>query len=141
MAKNNRGSSLLMVMFFSCIMSLMVLGVWRNTMHTLEASLAHVEYGQIISSTEGLLHCALELGVENYGTLMQRTQEVSLDFPAWFSQQGRSYKGKVYFNARKKHLEVRATLVYRGKIVCVMRCSLKNAPEGMYVIEAWAIDS
>lgn len=142
MLKNSQGSSLLMVTFFTCIMSLMALGIWRNSMHVLEASLARVSYAQRIKSLEGLLQCGVELGIENYAQLMHRAQqEIMLECPAWFGQQGIEYKGAVYFKARQGYIEVRATLAQKDTIISAVRCHVRALPETKtYVLESWKME-
>lgn len=141
MARLNQGSSLLMVICFTGAISLMVLGVWRATMFTFEACLARVAYAQVLKSTEGLLNGAIELGVENYEKLMQNTQEISLENPEWFAQQGVQYVGTMYFHAQKEYLLVRATIGNNGSVRCALRCHVVKNPQGGHRIMAWAIDT
>lgn len=121
-------------------MSLMALGIWRNSMHALEASLARVSYVQRVKSCEGLLQCGVELGIENYAQLMQRAQqEMLLECPAWLKHQDKEYSGTLHFKARQEYIEIRATLAQGNVIVCALQCHVRAQPENIYAIESWKI--
>lgn len=142
MTNNNQGSALFMVMCFSSAMSLMVLSIYRNAMYKHEAALKRVNYGQLVSSAEGLLYCALDLGIENYAKIAQQTEEISIEFPSWVAQQKRVYTGLASFRLQKEHIEVRAALICEQKIECSAQCTLKkNVYENNYIVDNWAINS
>ena len=141
MAKHTNGSSLLMVICFTGAVSLMVLGVWRNTMYTLEAALARMAYAQSLKSTEGLLNVAIEVGIENYEKLMKSTQETSIEMPAWFTGHGKAHTGIISLSAQKEHLMARATLKNTDTMRCALRCHITKEPEGGHRIWDWAIDT
>lgn len=140
MVQHKAGSSLLMVLCFTGALSLMVVSILRNTLYGLEAALARVEYVKSLKSTEGLLNLAIEVGIENYKKIMERTQETTIEFPAWFSHHGLQYRGAIIFKPQKDLLLVSASLKDSDKTWRSIRCFISKEAQEKYKIRDWAIE-
>jgi hypothetical protein len=138
MAKDNlnNGSSLLMVLCFISALSLLALNLWRNASYYFQSALERVEYAKLMQSAQGLMNVAVQVGIENYTTIMKSSEQISIEIPYWFT----SNSGVIFFTHQKNDLLVRIVLKNKQTLLCALRCNLIQEPENAFRVFGWTFD-
>jgi hypothetical protein len=139
---NYTGAAILMVFFFSAIATTMLTAAWRTITYAMEASCMRLRRNQYIIATQGLLRCAVELCIENYGIFVTSQHEEMLEYPDWLKLQNSSYLGIISFKSSGTSVAVNAVLQNnKGSGMCHIQCKVKNTDQGSYEIYDWTIKS
>lgn len=140
MLRFHNGSTLLMVICFTGLLSCAALGVWRTTMYTAQAAHDQAIQAQLFRSTEGLLNLAIELGIENFDQLTNNGREISVGLPGWCAVGHNTYEGSLLFLATKEAVAIQVQLLDGVRKVYALRCTLVKKSSQSFAVQAWAID-